>query len=52
VDRKLCAYAPHACPLKQRPDIGAAVAASLTGKSRLKLGQPHVIAPLRRVDHD
>jgi hypothetical protein len=31
--------------LKQRPDIGAAVASSLTDKSRLKLGQPHVIAP-------
>jgi hypothetical protein len=32
-------------PIEIRPDIGAAPAASLTGKPRLNIGQPDVIRP-------
>ena len=35
---------------KQRPDIGALVAAYLTGELRLQVGQAHVITPAAGVD--
>jgi len=38
--------------LKQRPDIGAAVAASLADKQRLEIREPNVIGPTVSVDHD
>jgi hypothetical protein len=38
--------------LEQRPDICAPMAANLTGKSRLQIGQAHVIAPAADLDHD
>jgi hypothetical protein len=37
---------------KQRPDIGAAVAASLTGELRFESRQPDMIGPAIGVDHD
>jgi hypothetical protein len=37
---------------KHRPDIGAAVAASLTGELRFEIGQPDMIGPAIGVDHD
>ena len=37
--------------LEQRPDICAPMAANLTGKSRLQIGQAHVIDPAVG-DHD
>ena len=37
---------------KQRPDIGATVAASLTGELRFEIGQPDMIGPAIGVDHD
>jgi hypothetical protein len=39
---------PHARVLEQRPDV----AASLTCKPRLTVGQANVIAPAAGVDHD
>ena len=35
----------HACGLKQRPDIGAAVAADSADQTLFHVGQPHVIGP-------
>ena len=37
---------------KQRPDIGAAMAASSTGELRFEIRQPDVIRPLASVDRD
>jgi hypothetical protein len=37
---------------KQRPDIGATVAASLTGELRFEIGQPDMVWPAIGVDHD
>jgi hypothetical protein len=42
----------HLCPLEQRPDIGAAVPANLTGEFRLQVGQPYIIAPMMGIDDD
>jgi hypothetical protein len=43
---------PHARGFKQRPDIRAAMPASLTGKFGLQIRQAHIIAPAVRVDFD
>jgi hypothetical protein len=37
--------------LKERPDIGAAMAADLAEESRLQVREPDVVGPLRGVDH-
>jgi hypothetical protein len=42
----------HARRFKYRPDSGAAVAADLTSKPRLQVGQANVIAPAAGVDND
>jgi hypothetical protein len=42
----------HARVLEQRPDVGIPMAANLTRKPRLKVGQANVIAPAAGVDHD
>ncbi len=38
--------------LEQRPDIGAPLPASLTGKLRLQIGKPDAIGPLAGCDRD
>jgi hypothetical protein len=38
--------------LEERPDIGAAVAADLTGEPRLQVRQSSVVTPTASVDHD
>ena len=44
---KICAACPRVRLLKQRPDIGAAVAADRANETLFQIGQPHVIG-LRR----
>jgi hypothetical protein len=44
---------PSPCGLlEQRPDVCAPMAANLTGKSRLQIGQADVIAPAAGVHYD
>jgi hypothetical protein len=43
---------PHTHVLEQRPNVCTAMAANLTGISRLQVGQTHLIAPAACVDHD
>jgi hypothetical protein len=43
---------PHGRVLEERPDIGAAVAADLTGEPRLQVRQSSVVTPTASVDHD
>ena len=42
----------HARVLEYWPDVGPPIAANLTCKSRLQVGQPNVITPSDGVDHD
>jgi len=42
----------HACGLKQRPDVGAAMPADLTGELRFEIRQPDLIGPAVGIDHN